>query len=171
MQFSKKLAPFFRIMETPLINDSFVLKKGKEKGAWTFVEMPVLENVPRKRNSTVRVRGFIDDYELEPFNIWAMKKGTFLAVKADIRKRIRKEEGDSVKITLYLDDAPMVIPEDFLACLRDEPSLLQKFQDFEESRKKDIINWIFSPAVDDQIVLRMARIMEKLESSADFKLS
>lgn len=157
-------------METPIINDTFILKKGEEKGAWTFIEIPVLANVPKKRNSTLRVRGFIDEYELAGFNIWAMKKGTFMAVKADIRKRIKKEVGDAVKLVLYLDEPPMVIPEDFLACLEDEPKLLQKFMGFDESRKKEIVDWIFSAGVDEEVVLRMAKVIEKLESSSDFKL-
>lgn len=150
-------------MQQPIIDDTFVLKKGKEKGAWTFLEMPVLENVPKKRNSTVRVRGFIDAYEISDFNIWAMKKGTFMAVKADIRKAIKKEEGDSVKLLLFLDEAPMVIPDDFLLCLKDEPTLHEKFLQLPDAKKQETINWIFQAKTDDGVVERIAKIMDRLE--------
>ncbi|NUY81203.1 DUF1905 domain-containing protein [Flavobacterium sp. MAH-1] len=151
-------------MEKPIIDDTFILKKGEGKGAWTFVEMPILTNVPKKRNSTVRVRGFIDSHELKDFNIWAMKKGTFLAVKADIRKAIKKEQGDSVKIVLYLDEAPMVIPEDFLVCLKEEPKLHKKFMAFDDKRKKEISDWIFAATVDEEIVRRIGKALEHLEN-------
>lgn len=157
-------------MEKPIIDDVFVLKKGKEKGAWTFIEMPILTNVPKKRNSTVRVRGFIDDFELSGFNLWAMKKGTFMAVKADIRKAIKKEEGDSVKVVLYLDEPEMVLPDDFLVCLKEEPKLHKKFLSFDEKLKKQVVDWIFSATTDEEIVIRMGKIMDKLENQSDFKL-
>ncbi len=125
--------------------------------------MPVFENLPKKKNSTVRVRGFIDSYELKDFNIWAMKKGTFLAVKAEIRKAIQKEEGDTVKVTLWLDEPQMVIPEDFLACLRDEPQLLKRFESYSEQAKKETLDWIFAAKTEDEKIARMAKIIEKLE--------
>src|SRR5690606_6093901 len=96
---------FIISLMSPFIDDSFTLEKAPGKGGWTFLTMPVMPNLPKKRNSTVRVRGFIDDYPLQDFHIWAMKKGTFLSVKADIRKAIKKEAGDTVKITLWLDEA------------------------------------------------------------------
>lgn len=132
--------------------------------------MPILTNVPKKRNSTVRVRGFIDDFELRDFNIWAMKKGTFMAVKADIRKAIGKEEGDSVKVVLYLDEAPAVIPDDFLVCLKEEPKLLKRFSGFDEKVKVEVVAWIFSAATDDGVVERIGKIMELLENRATFVL-
>ncbi|MBD3582650.1 YdeI/OmpD-associated family protein [Flavobacterium selenitireducens] len=170
MEFVPKLVRFTSDMETPIVNDHFILKKGEGKGAWTFIEMPILNNVPKKRNSTLRVRGLIDGYRLESFNIWAMKKGTFMAVKADIRKQIGKEAGDVVKLVLYLDEAPLVIPEDFLACLEDEPKLMRKFSGFDESRKKEILDWIFSASANEDVVLRIAKVIEQLESPSEFKL-
>ncbi|NMH26642.1 YdeI/OmpD-associated family protein [Flavobacterium silvaticum] len=157
-------------MEKPIIDGSFILKKGKEKGAWTFIETSALENVPKKKNSTVAVRGFIDNYEIKDFNIWAMKKGTFMAVKADIRKAIKKEEGDTVKLILFLDEAPMVLPDDFVVCLKDEPKLHQKFLKFPKTRQKEISDWIFSASTEDAKISRIAEVMEKLETDAAFKL-
>jgi hypothetical protein len=45
----------------------------------------------------VKVRGFIDDYELKDHNLFPMGKGILMmAVKAEIRKKIGKQEGDWV---------------------------------------------------------------------------
>jgi len=151
----------------PIFNDNIILEKGEKKGAWTFVTMPVMPRLPKKRNSTVKVRGFIDDYPLEDIHIWAMKKGTFLAVKADIRKAIKKEAGDSVKLQLFLDEPTSAIPEDFMECLREEPKLLAHFQKQTPAKQKETIDWIFSAKTEDEKISRMAKALEKLELTID----
>lgn len=151
-------------MEAPLFDGQCQLQKTAGKGGWTFLTMPIMPDLPKKKNSTVRVRGFIDDYELKDFHIWAMKKGTFLAVKAEIRKAIKKEEGDTVKVLLYLDEAKMVIPEDFLVCLREEPKIYRHFENYPEQKKQEITSWIFSAKTDDDKITRIAQTLEKLEN-------
>ena len=156
-------------MEQPIFNDECVLKKHSGKGAWTFVMMPSNPELPKKKNNTVRVRGFIDDYELKDFNMWAMKEGNFIAVKAEIRKKIGKEEGDTVKMILYLDEAESVIPEDFLVCLREEPKVYKYFEKLPEKRKKEITDWIFSAKTEDEKIMRIGKTLEKLESDIGSK--
>jgi len=151
----------------PIFNDNIILEKGEKKGAWTFVTMPVTPHLPKKKNSTVKVRGFIDDYALEGIHIWAMKKGTFLAVKADIRKAIKKEAGDTVKLQLFLDEPQSAIPDDFLECLREEPKLLAHFQKQTAAKQKETIDWIFAAKTEDEKISRMAKAMEKLELTID----
>ena len=150
-------------MEQPIFDGECQLKKYSGKGAWTFIMMPTIVTLPKKKNNTVRVRGFIDDYELKDFNMWAMKEGNFIAVKAEIRKKIKKEEGDTVKVILYLDEAQQVIPEDFLVCLREEPQLLKQFENYPEKRKKETTDWIFSAKTEDEKISRIAKTLEKLE--------
>ena len=125
--------------------------------------MLTIPTLPKKKNNTIRVRGFIDDYELKDFNMWALKEGNFIAVKAEIRKKINKEEGDSVKVILYLDEAQQVIPEDFLICLREEPKLLKHFEKYPRKAKKETTDWIFSAKTEDEKISRIAKILEKLE--------
>jgi Bacteriocin-protection, YdeI or OmpD-Associated/Domain of unknown function (DUF1905) len=152
-------------METPIFDDYCLLQKPDVKGGWTFIMMPVMPNLPKKKGSTtVRVRGFIDHYELKNFSIWAMKKGTFLAVKTEIRKAIKKEQGDTVKLTIWLDEPQMVIPEDFLICLREEPKLHKHFKQYTEQTKKEITDWIFSAKTEDEKITRIAQTIEKLEN-------
>ena len=93
-----------------------------------------------------------------------MKKGTFLAVKTQIRKAINKEAGDTVKITLYLDEPQSIIPEDFLLCLQDEPKLLKHFESYPEKKKKEITDWIFSAKTEEEKIERMAKTLEKMEN-------
>ena len=48
----------------------------------------------------------------------------FLPVRAEIRKKIKKEEGDLVYITLYYDNEPLEVPEEMLLCIKEEPVAL-----------------------------------------------
>ena len=52
----------------------------------------------------VKVRGFIDEFELKQYKLMPMGAGKlFLPVNAAIRKKIKKQAGDTVKIVLYPD--------------------------------------------------------------------
>jgi hypothetical protein len=147
-----------------IFDDHIQLQKGEGKGAWTFLTMPPMDNLPKKRNGTVKICGFIDDYELKDMHMWAMKKGNFIAVKTEIRKQIKKEAGDMVRVVLYLDEPGMVIPEDFLVCLQEEPKLFAYFGKRAEKDKQATIDWIFAAKTEDEKITRMAKTMEKLES-------
>jgi len=75
------------------------LKRGQNKGAWTCVVMDDVAELFGTRG-LVKVRGTIDG---EPFEsaLMAQGDGTHrLPVKASIRKTIRKEAGDTVRVRL-----------------------------------------------------------------------
>src|SRR5688572_32294459 len=68
----------------------------------------------------------------------------FLPVKAGIRKKIGKEEGDYVHVILYPDTEPLEVPEEMLLCLKDEPAAFKFFNSISESEQKFYIQWIYS---------------------------
>lgn len=154
-------------MEQPIFNNNLILQKGEKKGAWTFLTVPPIENLPKKRNGTVKIRGFIDDFELKDCHMWAMKKGNFIAVKAEIRKQIKKEEGDSVKVILFLDEPETVLEDALIICLKEEPALHKRFTALPESEKKAITDWIFSAKTEDMKIQRIGETLEKLESKVE----
>jgi Domain of unknown function (DUF1905) len=75
------------------------LEKGDNRGAWTCVVLDDVEKLFGTRG-LVKIRGTIDG---EPFDgaLMAQGDGTHrLPVKAELRKAIRKEAGDTVHVRI-----------------------------------------------------------------------
>ena len=103
-------------METPVVNQQYFVKKFKGKGGWTYTEIPEIPQAKKVPFGWVTVRGTIDGHEIKQYKLMPMGNGVmFLPLKADIRKKIGKSEGDWVHIILYLDNTPLMIPDELLS--------------------------------------------------------
>jgi len=155
--------------EKPLVNSEYLLKKFSGKGGWTYAEIPeVLQN---KNNpfGWVKVKGFIDEFELNQYKLMPMGNSKlFLPVKKEIRKKIKKEVGDYVKIILFSDESKLEIPQELIECFKNEPKrVYETFLSFTEGEQKSYLDWIYQAKTDttktQRIVLMMERLQKKLK--------
>src|SRR3954464_8849836 len=124
-------------MTKPLVNKKYRLEKYPGKGGWTYAQIP---EVAKDKNSPfgwVRVRGTIDSYEIKGYHLMPMGNGNlFLPVKASIRKKLGKQEGDYIHVILYTDDLPTDLPEELKLCLQDEPDAYVAFLSYTDAEQK-----------------------------------
>ena len=87
----------------------------------------------------------------------------FLPVKASIRKKIGKKEGDYIQVVLYPDNLPVEIPEELQICLLDEPAAYKTFLSYTGGEQKAFIDWIYSSKKEETRIERIAKTLQKLQ--------
>lgn len=149
--------------QIPLVDKEYLLEKFQGKGGWTFARIPEIVQNKNKTFGWVRVRGTIDQFEIKNYNLQPMGNGNlFLPVKSEIRKKIRKEEGDYVHIVLFTDNFPTEITEELKLCLMDEPNVYKRFLSLTLEKQKAIIEWIYSAKTAEIKVERIAKTIDKI---------
>jgi len=152
--------------KTPLITGEFLMERMPGKGGWTYIRLPAVSSNFRGKFGTVHVSGTIDDYELISYGLMPIRDGgLFLPVKAEIRKKIGKKDGDRVQIVLYSDSPehpPMATPEDLLVCLEDEPEAYRVYLSYTETERKVFLDWIGAAGLDEIRVKRIAQTIDLL---------
>jgi len=149
--------------QLPLVDKEYLLEKFPSKGGWTFAKIPEIMQNKNTPFGWVRVRGTIDHFEIKNYNLQPMGDGSlFLPVKAEIRKKINKKEGDYVHIILFADNLPTEIPEELKLCLMDEPMVYETFLNYSNGEQKTIIEWIYSAKTDITKVERIAKTIDKI---------
>lgn len=153
----------------PLVDKKCLLEKFHGKGGWTFARIPEFKKEKNTPFGWVKVRGAIDGYEIRKYSLMPMGNGNyFLPVKAEIRKKIKKEEGDRVHIILYPDNEPLEVPDEMLLCLEDAPEAFQFFHSLSESEQKYYIQWIYSAKKEETQIDRMAKSIQRLSKKLKF---
>ena len=149
--------------DKPLVNKTYLLEKFPGKGGWTYAQIPEILQDKHSPFGWVRVRGTIDNFEIKGYHLMPMRNGKlFLPVKADIRKKIKKQVGDFVQVILFADNSPIEIPEELKLCFLNEPKELETFLTYTNGEQKAFIDWIYSAKNDETIINRIARTLDKL---------
>ncbi|MFI5203597.1 MAG: YdeI/OmpD-associated family protein [Flavobacteriales bacterium] len=150
-------------MEKALVNKKFLLEKFTGKGGWTYARIPGISKDERNHFGWVKVKGTIDGFELKKYHLAPMGDGKlFLPVRAEIRKKIKKEAGDWVHVILYADNEPLEVPDEILLCLKDEPKALKFFNSLSESERQFYIKWVYSAKKEETKTDRLAKTIDRL---------
>lgn len=151
-----------------LVDKDYLLQKFEGKGGWTYVEIPEIP-MPKTSFGMLKVKGKIDNYEISNIRLMPLGNGNLLlAVKAEIRKGIKKQAGDTVHIVLYEDNLPTQIPEELVLCMKFEDGVLDKFEKYSDGEKKAFVDWIYSAKTEQTKVDRMAKTIIMIQNGEKF---
>ncbi|MGL6269459.1 MAG: YdeI/OmpD-associated family protein [Chitinophagaceae bacterium] len=138
-----------------------------EKTGWTFVEIPgeLAEELFPGNKKSFRVKGKLDALPIAALSLIPVGGGVFiLPLKAELRKQLGKRKGEEIVLQITLDNNPdpVPMPEDFAACMEDEPDALNNFKKLTKSHQHYYINWINSAKTESTRVKRMAQAIHAL---------
>lgn len=145
-------------MDILLTDKEYQLERFSGKGGWTYIALP---EIPKDKDAPfgiVKVKGRIDDYEINAVTLMVFTGVLIMAVKAEIRKTIGKEEGDYVHLTLYKDDSVFKIPDDFKERLLEE-GLFDAFKTYKQWEQRMCVQWIFSAKRQETINERIIKTL------------
>ena len=155
--------------EKPLVDKKYLMQRMPGKGGWSYIEIREISPDKKAHFGMVRVSGKLDGYELKQFNLMPMGNGNlFLPVKIEIRKKIGKEAGDLVHVKLYLDNSPVVIPQELIDCMQEYPEALKFYTKLSDGEKKQYLNWVYSSKSDDTKANRIVEMIDKLMQEKKF---
>lgn len=147
----------------------FLLQKFPGKGGWTYASLPAIAPDKKSYFNWVKVSGSIDDFEFNDFHLMPMGDGTlFLSVKAEIRKKIGKQEGDMVHIVLYLNQPMEDSSDNLWLCLEDEPEAKLIFDSFTKKEQQEYLSWIDAAKTKEGEVERIIKSIDRIKLKLRF---
>jgi hypothetical protein len=127
-----------------------VIKKFAEKGektGWTYIVIPadIAQKIYPNNKKSFRVKGKLDAFEFSGMNLLPMGEGTFiLALKADVRKKIKKNHGATLQVEIEHDNVEYQLDADFVECLEDDVNAKKYFYSQPKSHQNYFSKWIQS---------------------------
>jgi Domain of unknown function (DUF1905)/Bacteriocin-protection, YdeI or OmpD-Associated len=142
-----------------------------EKTGWSYIRVPATlagKLMPGNKKS-FRVKGKLDDHVIEKVALLPMGEGDFImALKANVRKTLRKQKGDSLRVELEVDKAVIKPPKDLMECLADEPAALAYFSSLPKSHQNYFGNWVREAKTEGTRTKRLACVVTAMERRLNF---
>lgn len=143
-----------------------------EKTGWSYVFIPaaVANQIKEGCKVTFRVKGKIDEVEICGMATVPMGDGDFiLALRAEIRKKLKKEAGAKVNLWLEEDrEFKIEVPEDLEMCLADGDGLLDRFLKQAKSHQNYFIKWINEAKTETTRTKRLMMTVIAMEKQQDY---
>jgi hypothetical protein len=136
-----------------------------EKTGWSYIRIPAALACQLKPDNkkSFRVKGRLDDLPITGVALLPMGEGDFImALKADIRKKLRKQKGDSLTVQLEIDTKKIEPPKDLLDCLADEPKAIEYFKSLPKSHQNYFGNWVKSAKTTETRARRIVRVVDAM---------
>ena len=150
--------------EKPIYHQKVLLEKYPGKGGWTYAVLEDIHIQSNRKFNLLSVKGTIDGFYIQQYNLFSLKDGKrFLPIKKEIRKIIGKSDSDFVEVILFVDDSPLIIPDEIILCLNDDALIKSKFEKLPDGRKKYYVDWIMKGKQSETRANRIAKMMVEID--------
>jgi len=143
-----------------------------EKTGWSYVFVPaaLANEIKPGCKKSFRVKGKIDQLEVAGMATTPMGEGDFIiALKSEVRKKLKKESGAVVELYLEEDkDFKVEMPEDLDICLSEEEHLMHNFLKQPKSHQNYYINWINQAKTEPTRTKRVVMTVKAMDKGQDF---
>ena len=144
-----------------------------DKTGWTYVIVPydIVHKILPDNKKSLRVRGFLDEHPVAGMSLMPVGEGEFiLALKARIRKAVRKEKGAMLRLQLEHDkDFKIEMPEDLKACFDfEQPEAFEYFNGLAKSHQGYFIKWITDAKTEETRANRIAKTINAAIRRIDY---
>ncbi len=134
-----------------------------------LIPQAIAEQLKPGMRQSFRVKGNLDEVVVEHLALIPMGEGDFIIpLKTDLRRKLRKQKGATLAMALEVDDRPLPMSEDFLACLEDEPMALEQFKKLPGSHQRYYSKWIEEAKTEATKAKRIAQAIKGLSAKLDF---
>lgn len=117
-----------------------------EKTGWSYIAIPadIAQQMKPGNKKSFRVKGMLDGLAVSGLALMPMGEGDFiLALKAEIRKALRKNAGAMLHVKLEPhDDFKIEMPDDLKECMDFEPEAWHFFNSLPGSHRNYFIKWV-----------------------------
>jgi hypothetical protein len=143
-----------------------------EKTGWSYIFVPAALASDLNPNCRVsyRVQGLMDNVPIKGMAMIPMGEGNFLmALKASLRKQLRKEAGDELQVQLELDTTFKIeLPVEMEMCLDEDEQCKANFLKLPKSHQNYYINWYNSAKTEATKIKRLTLIFKAMEDQMSF---
>ncbi len=142
-----------------------------EKTGWTY--LPITAELANKlqpgMKKSFRVKGKLDSVPIKARALLPMGEGNFiLTLKADLRKLLRKQQGDTVQISLEADTDEFLLDPDLMLCLNDEPLAIQQFNTLTPGHQRYFSKWVTDAKTTQTRTHRIAQCVDAMLKNWDY---
>ncbi len=137
-----------------------------EKTGWTYIGIPadIAQQMKPGHKKSFRVRGMLDAFPVKGMALMPMGEGNFImALKAEVRKGIRKRAGAMLQVRLEVDnDFKVEMPDDLQECFDFEPEAFGFFNSLAKSHREYFIRWIDSAKTNETRAKRIVNTVNAM---------
>ena len=142
-----------------------------EKTGWTYIEIPaeLANKIYPDNKKSFRVKGRLDALEISGIALIPMGEGDFImALKADVRKKLKKIHGAPLQVEIEHDKAEYQLDADFVECLEDDFNAKKYFYAQPKSHQNYFSKWIESAKTHETKAKRIAKAVSALSRKMNY---